>query len=99
MQDNAPAHKSGYITTRLAAWNASVMDWPPESPDLNPIELFWENLKTFKAGLRTLDGLREAVEKYWCALIPEICKRYIDGIAEKMRRVVEQEGRNIYEGH
>ncbi|RCN35235.1 hypothetical protein ANCCAN_18913 [Ancylostoma caninum] len=28
-------------------WNVHRIDWPPESPDLNPIELVWHQLKYY----------------------------------------------------
>lgn len=47
VQDNAPAHKSAYTTTLLQQWEIATVDWPPESPDLNPIELVWGNMKNY----------------------------------------------------
>ncbi|KIH46808.1 hypothetical protein ANCDUO_23137 [Ancylostoma duodenale] len=41
--DNAPAH----TTAKLDSWNVDVVDWLPESPDLNPIELVWGTTKKF----------------------------------------------------
>ncbi|KIH52661.1 hypothetical protein ANCDUO_17235 [Ancylostoma duodenale] len=39
VQDNAPAHTSGFTKTKLKEWAVDVLQWPAESPDLNPIEL------------------------------------------------------------
>ncbi|KAK6049873.1 hypothetical protein COOONC_12622 [Cooperia oncophora] len=47
VQDNAPAHKSVYTSARLDMWKVSLLDWPPESLDLNPTELVWGNMKEF----------------------------------------------------
>ena len=38
MQDNAPCHKATEILKFLAENHVPVMAWPPQSPDLNPIE-------------------------------------------------------------
>ncbi|KAL6743487.1 hypothetical protein Aduo_016518 [Ancylostoma duodenale] len=46
-QDNDPKHKSRYTTELLDMWNVHRIDWPPESPDLNPIELVWHQLKYY----------------------------------------------------
>ncbi|KAL6740914.1 hypothetical protein Aduo_014222 [Ancylostoma duodenale] len=45
VQDNAPAHTSGFTKTKLKEWAVDVLQWPAESPDLNPIELVWGNMK------------------------------------------------------
>jgi DDE superfamily endonuclease len=38
MQDNALCHKAEEVLELLAERNIPVMEWPPQSPDLNPIE-------------------------------------------------------------
>ena len=38
MQDGAPAHRSKTVTKFLEDSNIRVLEWPGNSPDLNPIE-------------------------------------------------------------
>jgi hypothetical protein len=40
-QDNAPCHTSKTTMEAFNAIEVNVMDWPAQSPDLNPIENYW----------------------------------------------------------
>lgn len=67
-QDNDPAHKSA--TALVKQWNheqhASVtilQNWPPNSPDLNPIENVWAYVKAKvnAKGCKTFEEFKQAV--------------------------------------
>jgi hypothetical protein len=44
-QDNAPCHTSRVTRNYLQQVGVNVLQWPPNSPDLNPIETAWALLK------------------------------------------------------
>ena len=45
MQDNAPCHKATNILEFLEENHVPVMEWLPQSPDLNPIKNLWTEFK------------------------------------------------------
>ncbi len=47
VMDNLPAHKLGSIEHRIESVGAKVINLSPYSPDFNPIELWWSQLKSF----------------------------------------------------
>ncbi|ORD97419.1 TCB2 [Hepatospora eriocheir] len=44
-QDNDPKHTSNVVKDWLDEKNIDVLPWPPQSPDMNPIEHIWAYMK------------------------------------------------------
>ncbi len=47
IMDNLPAHKSASIQAMIETVGANLICLSPYSPDFNPIELWWSQLKSF----------------------------------------------------
>ena len=47
VMDNLPAHKLASIKPMIESVGASIIFLSPYSPDFNPIELWWSQLKSF----------------------------------------------------
>ena len=74
MQDNAPAHRAKIVTNLLKQYKVKTLDWPPNSPDMNPIENLWAYLsrRVFAKGTyKNTEDLFEALQKEWLAIPPD----------------------------
>ena len=94
-QDNDPKHTSICVSDFFE--DNGVVWWPtpPESPDLNPIELIWGSLKqylrnTFKPN--NLDELKQGIQQFWNSLTPAVCQKYISHINKVIPKIVEVKG-------
>lgn len=90
-QDNASIHTARTVTTWFQERGISTSEWPPFSPDLNPIEHLWGELKRRLheqfphlidqgKGEDGYTGLGEAIIEVW----DSIPQSYMDDLIRSM---------------
>ncbi len=69
-QDLAPAHTAKGIKSWFNYHGVTVLDWPANLPDLNPIEYLWGIVKRKMRGSRpnNADDLKAAIKATWSSL-------------------------------
>ncbi|KAF7650394.1 hypothetical protein LDENG_00126560 [Lucifuga dentata] len=79
-QDNYPKH-------------ASKSKWPSQSPDLNPIENLWWDLKKAVAARepKNINEL-EATAQEWAKIPQERCQKLVSGYASHLQQVITAKG-------
>ena len=80
-QDNAPIHTSQSTRQWLHQHDVTLLDWPPKSPDANPIENLWHEIKTAsnRSQPKTAAELWNALQETWQqipAVCPELGRKY-----------------------
>jgi transposase len=76
--DNLATHKVAGVREAIAAVGARVEYLPPYSPDFNPIENMWSEVKQFlkSRGPRTLRQLFNAAGAAFATVTPEDCQGF-----------------------
>lgn len=97
IQDNDPKHTSNFTKDFMAANSIPWWQTPPESPDLNPIEMVWHEMKhclRVEKKPYTLDDLKRTIAEFWHERVtPEKCQKYIFHLQKVLPKVLEFEGK------
>ena len=91
-----PKHTSNLAQKWFKDNKTNLMDWPAQSPDLNPIEHLWEllkrKLKMYEEHPKGLYELWERVEVEWNKITPEECQNLIESLPRRLEAVYKAKG-------
>ncbi len=93
-QDLAPAHSAKAISTWFKDHGIPVLNWPANSPDLNPIENLWGIVKRKMRYARpnNAEELKATIRATWALITPEQCHRLIDSMPRRIAAVIQAKG-------
>eukprot|EP00834_Sanchytrium_tribonematis_P006112 NODE_422_length_7706_cov_0.257229.p4 type:complete len:238 gc:universal NODE_422_length_7706_cov_0.257229:6503-7216(+) len=97
MQDGAKCHTSAETISFLNREGVILFGpWPPQCPDMNPIEWVWGFLKIrlqyFRPFPKTKLELIEAVMKLWTELTDEYRHKLVDGMPKRIQELKKRKG-------
>uniref|UniRef100_A0A914EA58 Transposase n=1 Tax=Acrobeloides nanus TaxID=290746 RepID=A0A914EA58_9BILA len=101
MQDNDPKHGSPHVARSsklMRAWfrrnRTRVLDHPPQSPDLNPIEHLWEELKRRAKGkkFRNKDEAWAFYQAEWNKIPLETLQKLVASMPRRLQAVYAAKG-------
>ena len=99
MHDNAPPHRAKSTEEFLKAKKIDVLEWPPLSPDLNPIENVWGILskKVYHDGktYQNTTELWDALVRAWHELPLSLFRNLYDSMGKRLINVLEKGGERI----
>jgi hypothetical protein len=95
--DNDPKHRAKSVQEWLSDQPFQVMEWPPQSPDLNPIEHLWAHLKRqlnkYDSPPKGILELWDRVEEQWNKIDRATCLHLIESMPRRIEGVIEAKGR------
>ncbi len=92
--DNDPKHTAKATKKWLEKKHVKVLEWLSQSPNLNPIENLWRELKVrvAKRQPRNLNDMERICKEEWDKIPPEMCANLVANYKKRLTSVIANKG-------
>ncbi len=92
--DNDPKHTARAMKEWLRKKHFKVLEWPSQSPDLNPIENLWRELKVRVAQRQpqNITALEEICMEEWAKIPATVCENLVKTYRKRLTSVIANKG-------
>ena len=94
--DNATCHRARSIRSWKESKSINSLEWPPQSPDLNPIEHLWDELerRTRKNKFRPKNKseLFAVLKREWGQIQSDVINKLVDSMPQRVKAVLKSKG-------
>ncbi len=97
-QDNAPCHEAQIISDWFLEHDNefTLLKWPPQSPDLNPIEHLWyvveREIHIMDVQPTNLQQLCDAIMSIWTKISEECFQHLVESMPRRIKQFWRQKG-------
>lgn len=97
-QDNAPCHTASTTLHWFQESGIKLLEWPPSSPDLNPIENLWGILarKVYdqnKPPIANVRQLQDRLQLCWAEIESSVLVKLVDSMPDRLVDVLKNKGK------
>jgi hypothetical protein len=95
-EDNAPWHKAKIVTAYLNKQKVKRLRWPPQSPDLSPIENLWKQIKDILSKMRhkikNIEQMETVLNEVWPTIKGETLLKLNASMYKRLAQCIKNKG-------
>ncbi|KAF8701453.1 Transposase, partial [Rhizoctonia solani] len=96
MQDNASSHKAHIVQDWFQENGLEAFEWPANSPDLNPVENLWDQIKrelySYETPATGMLELWERVQEIWYKVSAQKCQDLMESMSRRIWACIKAKG-------